>query len=481
MTLPVNGNKATMRARMIRQTADGKPLAVLKFFLRGAARGAYHWAMTPRRSHRNAFLAFLLALSDPAWAADRFVSTMGSDTANNCLSSASPCLTIGHALTQVTSGDVVKLTRGSYDEDVLINASLTVTLSGSWEPDFSSSEPERYLTVLAGDLRVEAGLGETIDVTVDGFTVTRSHGVVALSSDDGALSLTLTSCAVKRNKPGGIGAFSSQTSTLALQISDSTISANRTSPGSVFLEASDTSVLTLAMSDSSVERSQRNITLGGQGIYLSGLGSASLAATLTRTVVARSRKFGILAFGAFLELSDSSVVRNRGGGIGAGLGAAVTITNSVVARNRGGGIVFSGPSMAILNSTVIGNRAGCSPPSSSCSGGIGVGGVGTIDLTNTIVWGNTAGNDGADNLTNAGATVNIDHSDLGPGVNGGYNDLGGNISADPLFVSRGDPHLTAGSPAIDTGTCVGAPAADFEGDPRPTGGGCDMGADEFVP
>jgi hypothetical protein len=39
----------------------------------------------------------------------------------------------------------------------------------------------------------------------------------------------------------------------------------------------------------------------------------------------------------------------------------------------------------------------------------------------------------------------------------------------------------AGSPAIDTGTCTGAPSPDFEGDPRPTGSGCDMGADEFVP
>ena len=50
----------------------------------------------------------------------------------------------------------------------------------------------------------------------------------------------------------------------------------------------------------------------------------------------------------------------------------------------------------------------------------------------------------------------------------------------PLFAF-GDVHLSAGSPAIDSGTRTGAPVTDFEGDPRPTGGGCDMGADEFVP
>ena len=65
-----------------------------------------------------------------------------------------------------------------------------------------------------------------------------------------------------------------------------------------------------------------------------------------------------------------------------------------------------------------------------------------------------------------------------PGV---YTDVGGNISADPRFVSGRDPHLTVASPAINTGTCTGAPATDFEGDPRPTGAGCDMGADEYVP
>jgi hypothetical protein len=53
------------------------------------------------------------------------------------------------------------------------------------------------------------------------------------------------------------------------------------------------------------------------------------------------------------------------------------------------------------------------------------------------------------------------------------------ISADPRFA-RGI-HLGAASPCIDTGTCMGAPTTDFEGDPRPTGAGCDMGADEFVP
>ena len=58
--------------------------------------------------------------------------------------------------------------------------------------------------------------------------------------------------------------------------------------------------------------------------------------------------------------------------------------------------------------------------------------------------------------------------------------VGGNISADPLLADAVG-HLSAGSPAIDAGTCAQAPAFDFEGDARPQGPACDIGRDELVP
>jgi hypothetical protein len=66
-------------------------------------------------------------------------------------------------------------------------------------------------------------------------------------------------------------------------------------------------------------------------------------------------------------------------------------------------------------------------------------------------------------------------------MNGGtLNDLGGNIAVDPQLDKKA-ARLLPSSPLIDAGTCVGAPATDIEGDARPTGSGCDIGADEFVP
>jgi hypothetical protein len=56
-----------------------------------------------------------------------------------------------------------------------------------------------------------------------------------------------------------------------------------------------------------------------------------------------------------------------------------------------------------------------------------------------------------------------------------------NFTGDPLFThaAKGDFTLQSGSPAIDAGTSDGAPAFDFNDDPRPQGLGVDMGAYEY--
>jgi parallel beta-helix repeat protein len=44
----------------------------------------------------------------------RFVATTGSDTANTCLVGGSPCLTLGHALSQAAASDTIQLNPGTY-------------------------------------------------------------------------------------------------------------------------------------------------------------------------------------------------------------------------------------------------------------------------------------------------------------------------------------------------------------------------------
>src|SRR5262249_27348249 len=58
-----------------------------------------------------------------------------------------------------------------------------------------------------------------------------------------------------------------------------------------------------------------------------------------------------------------------------------------------------------------------------------------------------------------------------------------NRQANPRFADSDsfDFRLQAGSPAIDAGLADRAPKLDFEGKPRPQGGGVDIGALEFTP
>ena len=66
---------------------------------------------------------------------------------------------------------------------------------------------------------------------------------------------------------------------------------------------------------------------------------------------------------------------------------------------------------------------------------------------------------------------------------------GGNLSVDPSFTSATDLHLQDGSALIDAGVnplpfagqLADAFWLDIDGDPRPTGGSWDIGADEVAP
>jgi len=172
--------------------------------------------------------------------------------------------------------------------------------------------------------------------------------------------------------------------------------------------------------------------------------------------------------GSLLNISDTLFVSNSaynisggGGAVRANVGSVVNMINSILAyndANHGGGIAISGTSFLQMKQCIV-----------TKNGTDGIEG-GTLAITNSIFWNNTG------TQVTAGRTV--DYCD----VDGGYATGNGNIDVDPMFQNAAalDFRLALGSPCIDTGTIVNV-HNDCIGDPRPMGGGFDLGAYELNP
>jgi hypothetical protein len=174
-----------------------------------------------------------------------------------------------------------------------------------------------------------------------------------------------------------------------------------------------------------------------------------------------------LYFGTKGDAFNNISYKNAGWGITTWHDAyANHIVNNTSFANGGGGIS-------------VGNDGGyhSSPPWSGSivnnisysNGGYGivVGGGGYV----------AAGQTFTNNLTNGNPTNFLNNSSVaGSCVNC--------VTLAPVFVNynpggTGDYHLVAGSPGIDQGTSSGAPTTDFDGKPRPSGAGFDIGAYEY--
>jgi parallel beta-helix repeat protein len=136
------------------------------------------------------------------------------------------------------------------------------------------------------------------------------------------------------------------------------------------------------------------------------------------------------------------------------------IENNIVSGNGGRGIhVYLSDHVDIVNNTTVGN---------SWSPSIREGEITSIDSGDVFVGNNVVVAD----YGRPAFTVFPSASDTRFGIN--------LSDGDPLFVDRsiGDFRLTEGSPAIDAGDPAIAPAVDYDGMPRPQGGGVDLGAYE---
>jgi hypothetical protein len=196
---------------------------------------------------------------------------------------------------------------------------------------------------------------------------------------------------------------------------------------------------------------------GGVVYTTSSTRNATNPLTASTTNIENSVFFANLAMGL------GGVLHNEGL---TGAYSTLNVTNSTLASNTSAG-------GAAINNTAV------SPA------------LARANFTNCILWNNTFTTPGSALFNNVGtgAVVALRNSSLqelvfaanevGTGV---FDNLGGMISGDPLFVNLalGDLHLESFSPCVDAGTTVSL-TVDFDGNARPQGNGFDMGAFESAP
>ena len=400
----------------------------------------------------------VLALPSPVRAADRFVTRRGKDRGNPCTSVAKPCRTVENAVAVAGAGDTVKVGQGKYRTSLRLDRTASVTIEGGWDAAFATRAPALFPTVLRPRARrydtphgrvidrrvvlVVAEPGETIDVVFDGLSMERARAQTP--------EVEVPPLPVNLSVGGG---------------------------GALWVYAAGgTAHLTL-----------RQVTLRQNTSRVLGAGAILVLATYDGTAdVLLDRSVITDNWSDYANIWVTSVGDQAVGGT-----AHVRIENSIIANNRAEREpalyveqVGGSATADLVASTITGNLSQPEPDYPYLGDAIGVY-AGTVNLLDTVVWGNRQDpvTPGSDLIVGALSTVNLRHSDVGdllvlPGLGGVLNDLGGNLGVDPQLVGY---QLASGSPLIDAGTCVGAPTTDIGGDPRPTGAGCDIGADEFVP
>jgi uncharacterized repeat protein (TIGR01451 family) len=226
--------------------------------------------------------------------------------------------------------------------------------------------------------------------------------------------------------------------------------------------------------------------LNGGGLYLLG------PATLERNVLVdnnRAHRGGGMYLDHSAAMMNANIIRdNYAGADGGGLylykNSDAALHNNVIADNvagsSGNGLYIEGASPHLVHTTIANNGAGGQGMYVTEYTQDGYIEYSSPTLTNTIMVGHGVGID-----VHAGNTVTLEstlwHNNGSDWGGAGEIQQQHAYTGDPAFVapSAGDYHIGVTSAALDIGVAAGVDR-DLDGDPRPSGDGYDVGADEYA-
>ncbi|WP_234567720.1 BspA family leucine-rich repeat surface protein [Rhodohalobacter sp. 614A] len=356
-------------------------------------------------------LMVLLFASAATAQTTRFVATGGTDTGNDCTSSTSPCITITHAIDESDSGDIIRLSVGTFTESFVVDKDITIQGVGS-----ESTIIQAHADAGSASDRVIAIENPATDVEIEGVTIQHGNtpyyggGVRNRSGGD----VTLSDVIFLENSAGLTGGgFQSEDGTILLT-NVSFIDNSAGYGGGVYLDSND------SMQFTNVSFSGNEANTGGGGMQIMSTPGSVINALFSGNTAHT---------GAAINIEDTDLNFEN-----------VTITGN--ASNAGGAAIYNRNSSPTFKNAILWDNDGSSF----------VFNYGTSDPT--FSYSLVDGSGGSDSWNSSYGT-----------------DGGNNIDTDPLFVtavdpddaptSAGDLQLTESSPAINTGD----PSTDFSNYP----------------
>jgi hypothetical protein len=238
----------------------------------------------------------------------------------------------------------------------------------------------------------------------------------------------------------------------------------------------------LTVYDLSISNAPNNAS--GRGILIPGVGTP--AVTLVRTTISNNPGGGISATGGSLAIQQSTIANNAGGGVlVSGTGTMFAITNNVIVYNgtANGANATQLGGVAITSNTTGAKFEWNTIAFNQSDGSVYRGGVSCtgamVSAAGNLIYRNSETDGGGGLVTDTTTQRNATGCDFGNTLAVATD--AGNLGFKSPATQPFDFHLTASSPAtiIDAGgTCSGT---DFDGDARPIGNACDLGADEYRP